>query len=215
MAKRGNLNFLFLGDSIVERMRGTWIGEEVDWLQDSHSVCHQILEPLGSLALGITGDGTQHLLWRLQNGELPLDLSPEVVVLLIGTNNVYLPPQFNPNGYDFSADEIAFAIRNIIEFIQENLPDSQLLVLGILPRGLEHQVDTAEKIDAVNLQLQHLVEFEGNDKLHYLDCSPVFLDNENHIDTDLMEDYLHPTPLGYQNLFEFLLPTMNNLLCGV
>ncbi|CAN0387844.1 unnamed protein product, partial [Ectocarpus sp. 13 AM-2016] len=35
---------------------------------------------LGSINLGVSGDQTQHLLWRLQNGELPDVLQPEVLL---------------------------------------------------------------------------------------------------------------------------------------
>lgn len=44
--------------------------------------------PLGARAFGISGDRTQHLLWRCQNGELSFRHTPEVVCLCIGTNNI-------------------------------------------------------------------------------------------------------------------------------
>jgi len=208
-----NLNFLFLGDSIIERLRGTRFGQPNHWLKKSNMVWQQMMAPLGSLALGISGDGTQHLLWRLQNGELPPQLKPKVVVLLIGTNNVYIPKKFNPNNYNFSAHDIALAIRTIVKYIQQILPSSQLLILGLLPRGEQIASRTMSKINGINKLMERFAQEEQ--KLHYLDCSPVFINQETgQIQQPLMEDYLHPTAAGYQQLFIFLLPFLNNILCA-
>ena len=38
--------------------------------------------------LAAVGDRTEHLFWRIQNGEGPKDLRPKAVVVLIGTNDL-------------------------------------------------------------------------------------------------------------------------------
>ena len=82
-----------LGDSITESWRGTEFGRRVP---RAHGVPRVLRETLGTrwpepLVLGIAGDQTQHLLWRLQHGEAAASWTqaPEMLtVLLIGTNNL-------------------------------------------------------------------------------------------------------------------------------
>lgn len=79
---------LFLGDSITESWRGTSYGHLKERTAGVPAVFDREFRPLGALALAISGDQTQHLLWRLKHGELPLSLQPKVIVLMIGTNNL-------------------------------------------------------------------------------------------------------------------------------
>jgi len=210
-----DLNFLFLGDSIIERLRGTQMGVPNSWFLDSHDVWNQVIAPLSSLALGISGDGTQHLLYRLLNGELAPRLDPKVVILMIGTNNIHIPAKFNPQNYDFSSLEVATAIRIIVNLISQMYPSSQVLILGILPRGGPTDIlspSIMSKIREVNAELENFAnEMGGN--IHFLDCSGVFLDSFGNINQSLMQDFLHPSPEGYQHLFAFLIPFLNQLLC--
>lgn len=57
------------------------------WHQNGLAVFEQFYEPLNVSNYGIGGDRTQWLQWRIRNGEVQ-GLSPKVVVLKIGTNNV-------------------------------------------------------------------------------------------------------------------------------
>ncbi len=70
-----------------------------------------------SLNFGVGGDRTEHLLWRLENGELE-GVSPRVVVLLVGTNN-----------HGDSARDIAEGIGAICALIREKQPQAYLVVL--------------------------------------------------------------------------------------
>src|SRR5262249_39818380 len=77
LAKKGGIEFLFLGDSITEGWRGP-PGQEA-W--------RKLFEPLHAANFGIGGDRTQHVLWRIENGELE-GIHPKLAVLMIGTNNL-------------------------------------------------------------------------------------------------------------------------------
>src|SRR5688500_5427465 len=75
IAKKGDVDLLFLGDSITD----AWRGRKEIWEKN--------FAPLKAANFGIGGDRTQHVLWRLQNGEFD-GIKPKVVMLMIGTNNV-------------------------------------------------------------------------------------------------------------------------------
>jgi len=72
--------------------------------------------------LGINGDTTQNLLWRIQNGAL-LRFAPQSVVLWIGTNN------------HTTANEIAGGIVADLRTIREKAPNAHVLLIGLIPRG--------------------------------------------------------------------------------
>src|SRR5690242_12067901 len=74
-AKKGGIDLLFMGDSITDF-----------WRNRGSNVWNHYYAPLHAANFGISGDRTQHVLWRMANGELD-DIKPKVVVLMIGTNN--------------------------------------------------------------------------------------------------------------------------------
>src|SRR5690606_18268051 len=111
--KEGPIDLLFLGDSITEG----WKNATRVWQEHYGS-----FRPAN---FGIGGDRTQHVLWRIQNGELD-GIKPKVVVLMIGTNN---------SGTNTAA-QIAAANRKIVQQIRTKLPATKVLVLGIFPRGV-------------------------------------------------------------------------------
>ena len=81
----------------------------------------------GARAFGISGDRTQHLLWRIQHGELEFRHTPEVVCLCIGTNNI---------GRDGDGAEDTFlGIYAVVQEILHRLPGCHVLLPGVLPRG--------------------------------------------------------------------------------
>ena len=71
---RRQAKVVFLGASIVRN------------LARYPCVWNRHLEPFNSVACGIGGDSTQHVLWRAENFYLPS--SVHVVVIHCGTNNI-------------------------------------------------------------------------------------------------------------------------------
>src|SRR5947207_538308 len=115
IAKKGGVDFLLLGDSITDGWRGKGKG-----------VYAEHFEPLKAANFGIGGDRTQHVLWRLQNGELD-GIKPKLAVLMIGTNNL---------GGN-SDEEIVDGIKAIIKELHGKSPSTKLLLLGIFPRAMQ------------------------------------------------------------------------------
>ena len=108
-ARKGNIDLLFLGDSITQG----WHNNEV-W--------KRFYGPRHAANFGIGGDRTQHVLWRIENGEID-GIHPRVAVLMIGTNNA---------GSN-SADEIAAGVTAIVQELRKRLPETKVLLLGVFP----------------------------------------------------------------------------------
>ena len=103
---------IFLGDSITHG----WEGQKA-WQEHFGS-----FKPVN---LGIGGDQTGHVLWRITDGHELDHLSPKAAVIMIGTNNI--------GGH--TAPQIAGGIKAIVEELKHQKPDIKILVLGVFPRG--------------------------------------------------------------------------------
>jgi lysophospholipase L1-like esterase len=173
-ALKGAVDLLFLGDSITQG----WEGKEPSLIWDKYFL------PRRPLNAGISGDRTQHILWRLDNGNIN-GINPKLVVLMIGTNN---------SGVN-SSEEIAAGITAIVEKLRKKLPESKVLVLGIFPRG----ADKENKQRKVNEGANAIVSKLADDKhVFYLDIGPKFLEADGTLSKEIMPDLLHLSPKGYQ-----------------
>ena len=193
-AKSGPIGLLFLGDSITHQ-----------WQTAPHIWDHYFgkYQPAN---FGIGGDQTQHVIWRIAEGELDA-ISPKVVVLLIGTNNC------GP----YSAEEISAGIQKIISLIHEKIPATKVLALGTFPRGPRINADGnpdnweshMEKIRAVNADLAAL---DNGDTIRHLDLTKNFTNEDGTIPKIIMPDQVHLTPAGYQLWADAMHPLLTEML---
>jgi N-acetylglucosamine-6-sulfatase len=175
IAKKGEAQVVFLGDSITAGWNGQKALFEKEYAQYK------------AANFGIGGDRTQHVLWRVENGEFE-GIKPKVVVLMIGTNNSGVGEN--------SVEQIAAGIKNIIDAIQKRTPDTKVLLLAIFPRGAgEANNPGRAKNKAVN---DLIAKFHDGKKVHYLDIGPKFLAADGTLSKDIMPDLLHLNSKGYQ-----------------
>ncbi|KAL8568770.1 hypothetical protein ACOMHN_003175 [Nucella lapillus] len=177
---------LFLGDSIFAHLGQTEIWKEM-------------FEPLHCLNFSIGGDETQHLLWRLENGELD-NVEPKVIVVLIGTNN---------NSH--SQEQVTSALETIVDLLSRNQAQAQLIMVGLLPRG-EHPNPVREKLAAINQSLDERLCDLPNVTFVNLEPSIFYEASTQRIRRQDMWDFLHLTRQGYQKLCEPLLEEIQSLL---
>jgi lysophospholipase L1-like esterase len=183
IAKKGNIDLLFLGDSITDAWGGEGHGKG-----GGAKIFEKEFLPLKAANFGIGGDRTQHVLWRLQNGELE-GIQPKVVMLMIGTNN--------SNGNDNTAEEIAEGITAIVKEIHQRSPKTKVLLLAIFPRGEpERSKAQREKIAKANSIIAKLDD--GGKTVKYLDIGDKFLQPDGTLPKDIMPDLLHLSEKGYQ-----------------
>ncbi len=174
-AKRGNIDLLFIGDSITQYWGDPARGKPV-WDRD--------WAPLKAANFGINSDRTQHVLWRLQNGEGE-GFQPKVVVLLIGTNNT---------GKRNTTAEAVEGISAVTNELRKRFPTAKILLLGLLPRG--------EKSDPRHAQIMEInkaiASLDDGKSIFSLDIGSRFVDADGNVRADLMPDLLHPNLQGYE-----------------
>ena len=193
--KAGPIGVLFLGDSITQ-----------GWTK-APDVWKQYYEKFQPANFGIGGDQTQHVIWRIENGELD-GINPKVVVLMLGTNNTGA----------HTADEIAAADKKIVQMIRAKLPQTKVLVLAIFPRGprkdkegkiVDDGVSRMNIIRAANAQLAKL---DDGKNVRFLDINARFLDASGKIPDSIMPDQLHPNAAGYKIWAEAMQPTLEQMM---
>ncbi len=185
-AKQKNIDILFLGDSITQ-----------GW--NNNAVWKRFYEPRNPANFGIGGDRTQHVLWRLDHGEID-GISPKVVVLMIGTNNI---------GSNTPV-EIAEGIRAIVDRLREKLPHTKILLLGVFPRGANRdKSQSVASLDPRIGQVNDIIKSLDDGKMiKYLDIRDAFLNQDGQIPKEIMPDFLHLSLPGYRRWAEAIEPTL-------
>jgi beta-glucosidase len=185
--KKGNVDLLMIGDSITH-----------GWEGGGKDVWKQYYEKRNAVNLGIGGDQTQHVLWRLDHGNID-GIQPKLAVLMIGTNNAGCG---NPA-------EIAAGVKAIVTKLRTKLPQTKVLVLAIFPRG----PDTKDRLREVNAKANKIVAKLADDRdVYFLDIGAKFLDQDGNLPREIMPDLLHPNAKGYMIWAEAIEPTVKKLM---
>jgi lysophospholipase L1-like esterase len=191
VAKQGNADVLFMGDSITDFWRnpeGAYAGKPV---------LDKYWGDLKIANFGIAGDTTQGVLYRLQHGE-GQGFSPKAIMLMIGTNNTA----------QNTAAEIAEGIGAIVMEMQKDFPKAKILLLAIFPRSTPSDPVRA-KLAEINSIISKL---NDGDRVQYLDIGAKFLDAGGNISKDIMSDALHPSMKGYEIWAEAVKEPLANLM---
>ncbi len=184
IAKEGPVDLLFLGDSITQ-----------GW--NNNDVWQRFYEPRHAANFGIGGDRTQHVLWRIQNGELD-GIEPKVVVLMIGTNS------------DFSAspDDVAGGIASIVLELRRRLPKTRVLLLGVFPRDQKPGA-LRQRLKSIN---DKIAKLDDGSNVRFLNIEKAFLNDDGTISSKIMPDYLHLSHRGYRNWADAMEPMLWSML---
>ena len=187
--KAGGAEIIFLGDSITQ-----------GWETAGKAAWEKHFAPRKTANYGFGGDSTQHVLWRVRNGEFD-GASPKAIVLLIGTNNA--------RHGDFTPEQIAAGIRALLDALAEKCPRAKVLLLGILPRGPDAADPWRRKCEAVNALLPALADGQ---RVHHLNVNAKLLSLDGTLTREIAPDLLHLSPKGYDLLADALEPKLNELL---
>ena len=188
-AKKNKWDIIFLGDSITH-----------SWETAGKKTWSKYYQKRRALNLGFSGDRTEHVLWRLDNGEFE-EVQPKVVVLMIGTNNTGHrkdPPK-----------AIAAGVEKIIERINTKSPTTKILLLAIFPRSEKVSDPQRKNNDRANALIKQLTKKDG---VTYLDINERFLLPDGTLSKEIMPDLLHPKQKGYAIWAEAIEPSLRALL---
>lgn len=182
-ARQGDIGAVFLGDSITQ-----------GWGKEGKAVWDERFAALKAVNWGIGGDSTRQVLWRIEHGLLD-GLSPRLVVLAIGTNNLY-------GDHNAGSDaEIAAGIAATVAAVRAKLPQAKVLVVGMLPRQNAYFCGRIAAINALTAML------DDGTAVRFVDPGAAFLTAPGEVRTDLFkEDKVHLVAAGYQALGEALQP---------
>lgn len=181
----GPVGLLFLGDSIT----AMWPFTSPTWKKfEKHEVAN----------FAVPGERTEDLLWRITNGELE-GMAPQVVVILIGTNNLAKKEE--------QPEWIAAGVKAILEVVQTKLPKAQIILMGLLPRA-QPEDPLRARVKAVN---ELLKTFAVPEKITYLDIGEQLVDEHGEV-KKFMPDLLHPNGKGFAVWDKALWPILSKLL---
>ncbi|HIG84944.1 MAG TPA: DUF4976 domain-containing protein [Verrucomicrobia bacterium] len=176
LANKGDYDLLFIGDSITH-----------GWENKGKAVFEKFYSHRKTLNLGFSGDRTEHVLWRLLNGELSEKLQPKLATIMIGTNNTGQVHQ--------ESDETASGIKAIVDLLQDRRPEMKILLLGVFPRSINPNDSQRIRNQEVNKKIKGLADSKN---IHFLDISDKFLNKDGKLPKSIMPDALHPNSKGYE-----------------
>lgn len=189
------VDLLFVGDSITE-----W------WLTEGLKIWNKDYQPRRAANIGIAGDTTQDVYWRLSHGEID-NLSPRAAVLMIGTNDI-----------SFGHPEaVVPGIERILQLMHAKMPRTKILLLGLFPRDFSANSQVRSIIKDINGQLKHLCSEinrnSGGPYVFYLDISNKFLRPDGSLIADAFQpDGLHLAAHGYEIWAEAMQPELDKLM---
>lgn len=188
IAKEGKAQLVFLGDSIT-----------AGWAGNGKEVWPKAFGAYTPANFGIGGDRTQHVLWRIQNGELD-GIKPKAVVIMIGTNN---------SGQD-PAEGIAKGVTAIVETVRAKQPQAKILLLAVFPRGEKASPNPGrDKLKQVNAIIAKL---DDGKNIFYLDIGDKLMQPDGSLAKEIMPDFLHLSAAGYQIWADAISPKLAELM---
>ena len=177
---------LFLGDSITE-----------GWAPNlyQHFYGHR-----SAFNMGVRSDNTQGMLWRLPRSPLGRTLKPQLVVLLLGTNNIWPGAR---------AEDVATGVAEVVRQIRRQSPTSRVLLVGVLPRGADASEPSRPVIAQVNALLASCAD---NNAVFFANPGPMLLDGQGVLSEQMSPDKLHLSWLGYAILGAGIEPDIRRVL---
>ena len=180
-------DIVMVGDSITHRWERK--GGE------GRALCAELKKRYSILNLGYGGDRTQHVIWRLENGELE-GYKAKLFTVMIGTNN----PDKNPAN-------VAAGVKRILELIAEKHPESKIVLMPIFPRGAnkDGRNERNKKVNAL------IKEYADGERIMWLDFNDKFL-TDGVLTKKVMNDLLHPNENGYRIWLDAISPLFREVL---
>ncbi|MBC8405690.1 MAG: alpha-L-fucosidase [Planctomycetes bacterium] len=213
-AENPDLQVVFFGDSITQ----SWTGS-ADRLAhvDGTRTFDRYYGKRKAASFGMSGDRTEHLLWRIENGNFD-EIDPQLIVLMIGVNNINA-------GND--GLQVAAGTRELILELRQHEPQAKILLLGSFPTNKEGSWQRQQG-DLLHSEIAEYLAGElvnisspiyrpilgGLEKMvYYYDLRRAFENADGSLNSNTMRgDGVHITGAGYEAWAEAIEPTIRELL---
>ena len=192
-ATNSDFDILFLGDSITDLWN---VEADPQGNAGGKRVFDKYFGSMKVANFGISGDTTQGVLWRLQNGE-GKGHKPKAVMLMLGTNNTG----------GASGAEIAEGIGAIILELRNDFPDAKIMLLAIFPRGSGPNDSNRRKCEEAN---KIIAKLHDGQHVFFTDINSKFLKPDGSLIGFRTTDNLHPVEEGYEIWASAVAPTLKS-----
>ncbi|MGA2555440.1 MAG: GDSL-type esterase/lipase family protein [Verrucomicrobiota bacterium] len=193
IATNSDFDIMFLGDSITDLWN---VEADGQGNPGGKRVFNKYFGDVNVANFGISGDTTQGVLWRLQNGE-GKGHKPKAVMIMIGTNNTG----------GASGAEIAEGIGAIVLELRNDFPDAKIMLLAIFPRGSSRADTNRRKCEEANKIIARL---DDQKHVFFTDINSKFLDENGGLIGFRTTDNLHPVEEGYEIWASSVAPTLKS-----
>ncbi|MFM8260911.1 MAG: GDSL-type esterase/lipase family protein [Pirellula sp.] len=198
-AMKDDIDIMLIGDSITQGWGGGWDGAPLNAAWQKH------FGDKKTVNLGIGGDRTEGVLWRLDHGAVH-GTSPKTIVLMIGVNNAN-GVQSNGVPVSAAAEGISLCVANL----RLRCPHSQIVLVKILP-AFEPAKDVGAKVRQMNEELDRL-KLDSEPNVHVLNLWEDFTNTDGTINSAMYSDgHLHLSPSGYDVFAGKLKPVVDSLI---
>lgn len=191
----GGAKVVFVGDSITQ----LWESNGREQLRKYFSE-----GDMKMLDLGTSGDRTEHVLWRINEGGELDGYEAKCVLLMIGTNNT--------GHFTFDQEppcDTILGVREILNTIRQKQPKAVIVLQAIFPRGRGVADEHRQRNDIVNRELMRLADGKT---IFWCDFTDEFLLADGTLPLELFPDRLHPSAIGYELWYAAVKPYIDYAL---
>lgn len=177
------LQLLLLGNSITQGWGGN--RKAVSYKPGKQAMDRALGENQWESA-GISGDRTYNLLWRIRHGNYN-SCHPQNAIIAIGINDLI--------GETVTPEQVAQGIIAVASEARKQLPDTRIILMGLLPSGKEGKSAIRVKCDKTH-QILAQTKLKG---IEYVNPTKWFAEADGTMKEGLYGgDYIHLTDAGYQ-----------------
>ena len=211
--RKGDPPWLATHEALVKRVPGSdpgvlFVGDSILFAWPSTGASSWTLfAPWRPADIGVAGDTTQNVLWRVDHGEVA-DIDPKVTVVMIGTNDLAQYP----------AGQVARGIEAVVSDLRQHLPHTRMVLLGMLPTD---PPGTARhrKPPEVN---RSLAARYAKSSVQFIDLSSSFAEPDGTLRATLYhsvcltgiefcDTLVHPSAAGYAVIAQVVVPVVSAL----
>lgn len=182
-------------------------GAKVAFFGDSHAALFPTITSSttltkywrGLLQLGIPGDGTRQMITRVRRGLFDT-FKPEKLIVSVGDNNF-------SNSTDSGTDaQVHAGVLTLIRMLRAKLPNTKIVLVGLLPRPLE--LGVTQRVLAYN---EFLSASAADNGFTYLNVYDRFIAHPRVADGAVVGSDDHYTKQGYKILSYMLMETLQEI----